>query len=322
MPQLADSRSASPHLRTAQRVEMFAARPLQRSTSARASALPQAPGGRAGKPLITVITAVLNGAAHLEQCIRSVAGQTYPLVEFIVIDGGSTDGSLDIMRKHEQSIAYWISEPDLGIYDALNKGLRVATGDWICVIGSDDYLVGDTVLETFAARLAECDPEIKLAYGSVAMQDGEDTLCLVGPPWAQAKRALRECTAVPYTGLMHRRSWFERYGLYDPSFRIAGDYEMLLRGWPREDALHVPGLTTLAMRIGGISNVSSTAFASLREVDRARAMHDVKPPVLYKRKVLAHTVVRYILQKAWKEDAMWRLKRLRERIFGTGRPEA
>ena len=268
---------------------------------------------RDARPLITVITAVLNGARHLEQCIQSVARQTYPRVEFIVIDGGSIDGSVQFIEQHRASIHHWVSEPDGGIYDALNKGLRVARGDWICVLGSDDYLTGDDTLERLAASLADCPASIKLVYGNVAMVDGQETLCIVGRPWHESKPALRESTAVPYTGLMHRRSWFEQYGLYDPSFRIAGDYEMLLRGWPHEEARHVPGAPAFAMRTGGISNASRTAFASLREVRKAQQLHDVQPLVFYKRKVFLHTVVRYILQKAWVESAMWKLQRMRQR---------
>src|SRR4051812_43794117 len=98
-------------------------------------------------PRISVITAVLNGDRHLEHCILSVASQTYPNIEFIVIDGGSTDGSVEIIRRHEHRIRYWVSEPDKGIYDALNKGIRASTGDWVCVLGSDDFLYDEHVLQ-------------------------------------------------------------------------------------------------------------------------------------------------------------------------------
>jgi len=91
-------------------------------------------------PAITVITVVLNGAASLAQAIESVLAQRYDVAEYIVIDGGSTDGTVDIIRRHEASLAYWVSEPDLGIYDAMNKALAVATGKWAIFIGADDEL--------------------------------------------------------------------------------------------------------------------------------------------------------------------------------------
>ncbi|TVR02186.1 MAG: glycosyltransferase, partial [Desulfovibrionales bacterium] len=91
------------------------------------------------KPLITVITVVLNGAKHLEETILSVLNQTYDNVEYIIIDGGSTDETLDIIRKYEHAIDYWVSEKDEGIYDAMNKGIKCATGEVVGIINADDY---------------------------------------------------------------------------------------------------------------------------------------------------------------------------------------
>ena len=99
-------------------------------------------------PLITVITAVLNGENTLERTIQSVIGQDYKNIEYIIIDGGSTDGTLDIIKKYEHAIDYWISETDEGIYGAMNKGIQASSGEWIYFLGSDDYLVADNVLDT------------------------------------------------------------------------------------------------------------------------------------------------------------------------------
>lgn len=272
---------------------------------------PGAPG-----PLITVVTAVLNGAAHLEQCIQSVLGQSYPHLEFIVIDGGSTDGSQDIVRRYQNKLACWSTAPDRGVYDAFNKGVQASSGDWICVLGSDDYFCAPDVLERMAPVLASCDPEIKLVYGNVVMVEAGEELCVIGGPWPQSKPRLRRGTSIPYTGLMHRRSWFGKYGLYDTTFRIAGDYEMLLRGWPAEDALYVPGLRTCAMRVRGISNHSDTAFESFRELRRAQRLHEVPVPPLSVAKELLHTTFRYAAQKFWRESAMWRLRRWRRSLIG------
>jgi hypothetical protein len=90
---------------------------------------------------------------------------------------------------------------------------------------------------------------------------------------------------------------------------------MLLRGWPREEARHVPGVITSAMRVRGVSNSSASAFASLREVRRAHDLHGIQAPRLRRHKLVAHTVVRFLLQRAWGESAMWRLRRWREALF-------
>lgn len=100
------------------------------------------------KPLITVVTVVYNGAATLEQTIQSVVNQTYDNVEYIVIDGASTDATLDIIKKYEDKIDYWQSEPDEGIYDAMNKGIGLATGEWINFMNAGDEFYSDSVIST------------------------------------------------------------------------------------------------------------------------------------------------------------------------------
>ena len=97
------------------------------------------------QPLITIITVVYNGEKHLEQTIQSVIGQNYENVEYIIIDGGSTDRTLDIVKKYEDHIDYWVSEPDEGIYDAMNKGISIAKGEWINFMNADDWFVDNTL---------------------------------------------------------------------------------------------------------------------------------------------------------------------------------
>jgi len=92
-----------------------------------------------GRPLISIVTVVYNGAKHLEQTILSVLKQSYPNVEYLIIDGGSTDGTLEIIRQYEEAIDYWISETDKGIYDAMNKGISLASGDYIVFLNADDW---------------------------------------------------------------------------------------------------------------------------------------------------------------------------------------
>jgi glycosyltransferase involved in cell wall biosynthesis len=116
------------------------------------------------KPLITVITVVYNGVAHLEETILSVIGQTYDNVEYIIIDGGSTDGTLDIIRRYEHAIDYWVSEKDGGIYDAMNKGIDLTTGDWINFMNGGDRFYTEQVLqEVFSEKTYT---NISIIYGN------------------------------------------------------------------------------------------------------------------------------------------------------------
>jgi len=99
---------------------------------------------------ISIITVVYNNRTYIEDCILSVAGQTYKNVEYIIVDGGSTDGTVDIIRKYDARISMWTSEPDIGIYDAMNKGISKATGDVIGLLNADDVYFNDEVLEKVA----------------------------------------------------------------------------------------------------------------------------------------------------------------------------
>lgn len=105
------------------------------------------------KPLITVVTVVYNGAEFLEETIKSVIEQTYDDVEYIIVDGGSTDGTLEIIKKYDQAIDYWVSEPDKGIYDAMNKGIDLGSGDWINFMNAGDFFyASDTIHKVFDSK--------------------------------------------------------------------------------------------------------------------------------------------------------------------------
>jgi glycosyltransferase involved in cell wall biosynthesis len=116
-----------------------------------------------GKPLITIITVVFNGSATLENTIRCVARQTYDNVEYIIIDGASADGTLDIIKKHEHIIDYWLSEPDCGIYDAFNKAISRASGDYYLVLGCDDELFEDAIQQVVNTKLKYADVDFVVA---------------------------------------------------------------------------------------------------------------------------------------------------------------
>ncbi len=138
-------------------------------------------------PLITIIIAVFNGAKTLQQCIDSVAQQTYPNKELIVIDGGSGDGTLDLLKENQEHISYWISEPDQGIYNAWNKGLAQTNGDWICFLGADDYFWDPLVLDKMVRQLALTSPDIRVVYGQVMLLSSDGvSLHTIGEPWGKA----------------------------------------------------------------------------------------------------------------------------------------
>lgn len=226
------------------------------------------------QPLVTVITAVFNGAKTLEKTILSVINQSYSNVEFIVIDGGSTDETIEILKKYEHAIDYWVSEPDRGIYDAWNKGVELSQGNWICFLGADDIFWNGKSIQDIVTRLKPLPDDIRVAYAQVMLlnQFGEK-ICVVGEPWLEIKERFKQVMCIPHQGIMHRRSLFEKHGIFDESFHIAGDYELLLRELLSQDAEFFSSFILTGMQQGGVSSSPQNSIKTLREIRRAQKIH-------------------------------------------------
>lgn len=206
---------------------------------------------------ISIITAVYNRADSIAEAVRSVQAQTWPHVEHVVIDGASTDGTVAVLQTCLNAQAVWLSEPDKGIYDALNKGLARATGDVIGLMHSDDFFADDEVLASVAAAFA--NPEVDAVYGDLDYVAKADTARIVrrwrSGDYSAAK--LARGWMPPHPTLFLRRSVIERWGGYDTSFRIAADYDTILRyfGQGRIRPAYIPRVL-VKMRLGGESNRS------------------------------------------------------------------
>lgn len=168
-------------------------------------------------PRISIITVVLNGAHALESCIQSVIDQQYEYIEYIVIDGGSTDGTLDILKRYNDRITFWISEPDKGIYDAMNKGIRRATGDRILFLGCDDTLSAD--LRNIVPLLTHANT---IYYGD-AYWTGRERL--YDGPFTVAKLAR---TNICHQAIFYPRAIFEKYS-FNLRYPFQADWELSMR---------------------------------------------------------------------------------------------
>lgn len=209
-------------------------------------------------PLISVVIAVYNGSKTMQRCIDSVSSQTYPDKEIIIIDGGSTDETVNILKANNDKITYWISEPDKGIYNAWNKALDHVKGDWIYFLGCDDYLWNDTVFEKMSPHLISAQmKDIILVYGQVARVTKDNGLsCIDGCSWDVTWRGMviDGICAFTHQGMFHHRRLFKAYGKFSESFRIVGDYELLLRAFKKGGkACFVEGLVVAGMQTGGIT---------------------------------------------------------------------
>ncbi|MAB78061.1 MAG: glycosyl transferase [Planctomycetes bacterium] len=206
---------------------------------------------------ISIITAVYKREATIGQAIESVARQTYADVEHWIIDGASTDGTMEVVRRHQNDGMRILSEPDKGIYDALNKGIQRATGDVIGVVHSDDFLAHNEVLAKVAAAFA--DPTIDAVYGDLDYIASSDITRVVRH-WRSGDydpRKLARGWMPPHPTLFLRRRVFDRFGLYDTSYGIAADYDAILRyfGRGRVKPAYLPEVL-VKMRVGGESNRS------------------------------------------------------------------
>lgn len=260
-----------------------------------------------------MVISVRNGARTLQRCLESIRAQTYESQEAIVIDGGSTDGTLDILKRNGSKLAYWMSEPDKGIYDAWNKALPHARGEWICFLGADDYLWAPDTLERLAPVLERAYPPIRVVYGEVALvnEDGGE-MRRITEDWRAARERFSQIMCLPHTGLMQHRSLFETHGEFDASFRIGGDYEMLLRELLDGEALFVPGLVVAGMGHGGLSSSPEGSLRMLREFRRAQLKHGLRRPG-------RHWLVAFV--RAHLRLRLWRLlgKRLAPYVFDAAR---
>ena len=206
---------------------------------------------------ITVITAVYNRAAYIAQAIQSVQTQSWDNVEHVVIDGASTDGTVQVLRSCLNAHAVWVSEPDKGIYDALNKGLVRATGDVVGLMHSDDFFADDHVLKRVAETFA--DPLVDAAYGDLDYVAKDDTSRIIRR-WRSGEynaAKLARGWMPPHPTLYLRRSVIERLGGYDTRYKIAADYDAILRyfGQGQIRAVYIPHVL-VKMRVGGESNRS------------------------------------------------------------------
>jgi glycosyltransferase involved in cell wall biosynthesis len=221
-------------------------------------------GGRrlGSQGTVSAITVCFNSSRTVARTIDSVAGQTYVQVEYIVVDGGSDDGTVDVLRSRAADIDLWLSEGDRGISDAFNKGIALASGEFIALVNADDWLE-PTHLEKAVAILRENDADFVFGNLMVHGPDGAAQYSLSGDP--RYGRSIRHAMPdINHPTVVCRRRVFELHGLFDTGLRIAMDYDWLLRGYLCSvRGAYVPDLTS-HMEVGGLSQRS--ARAALREV--------------------------------------------------------
>ncbi len=206
---------------------------------------------------ISIITSVYNNASTIEDAIKSVLSQTYTNIEYIVVDGASKDGTTEIIRKYENQISKFVSEKDKGIYDGLNKGVDLATGDVIAFLHSDDIYENENVIAD-VVKLFETTNTDSI-YGDLVYVDKNDTNKIFRY-WKSGEYTFKKlCNGwmPPHPTFFVKREFYEKYGKFDLSYGIAADYDFMLRmlGKYKITTAYLPKVL-YKMRVGGASNRS------------------------------------------------------------------
>lgn len=250
--------------------------------------------------LVSIITPSFNQAAYLEQTINSVLNQEYPHIEYIVVDGGSTDGSVEVIKKYADKLAWWVSEKDRGQAEAINKGFARATGDIVAWLNSDDYYLAGTV--SAVVKVFEEHPEVALVYGNMLAVDGdgktfntltykqltlEDLLCfqIIGQP-----------------AVFMRRTALQAAGELDPVFHFMLDHHLWIRIAQRGQILHVDQTWAAARYHAEAKNIAQAAefgrdaFRILEFATRDKTLSPVLAKVSRRARAAANRVdSRYLL---------------------------
>lgn len=202
-------------------------------------------------PSISIIIATYNDATTLPLAIQSILAQNAIGVEIIVIDGASSDGTSQLLKSYGKKISAWISEPDKGIYDAWNKGLELAQGEWIAFLGSDDILCPMAIHKY--RRFIKCNPGLNYISSRVRLKCTDGSMRIIGGAWHWS--IFRRHMNVAHVGSLHRRALFRMYGNFDSRLKVCGDYDFLLRVGEQLRSGFV-NQVLVEMSAGGVSNSS------------------------------------------------------------------
>jgi glycosyltransferase involved in cell wall biosynthesis len=222
-----------------------------------------------GQPLVSIITAVFNGGDALEATIRSVMSQSSGCFEYLIVDGGSIDNTVAILQENDDGLDYWVSEPDDGIYDAFNKGVKLATGKWVLFLGAGDALFDSASMCDVAERLETAKSEVQVAYGRVVILNKDGSFVEEeNEPWISISSKWKggRKTMPHHQGILQRREFLLTHP-FDLKYKIVADYKVFMSAVSICPPLYIDR-TIAKVYLGGVSSAPHKAFPGAIEIIR------------------------------------------------------
>lgn len=225
---------------------------------------------------VTIITVCYNSANTIEKTILSIQNQNYKDIEYIIIDGNSKDATVSIIEKYQNVISRWISEPDKGLYDAMNKGIKMATGDIVGILNSDDVFNNKTVIEEIV-NFHE-NNNVNASVGNIVQHKENGTIIRLYSSKYWNPEKLRIGFMPPHPSIFFERKLFAQFGNYDLGFKIGADYELITRFFLKNNITwKYSNITTTAMQIGGLSSSGSSSYKLItKEIQKALKMNQLE----------------------------------------------
>ena len=224
---------------------------------------------------ISVITVCFNSTSTIEETFKSVQKQSYKNIEYIVIDGGSNDGTLDLIKSYQKIITFWKSEKDKGLYDAINKGIELATGDYIGILNSDDTFFNDDTIKNVADCLNK-STNIDAIIGDIVQHKNKKIIRKYSSKnWKPEK--LKVGFMPPHPSIFIKRKLFKELGNYSLGYKIGADYELIIRFFLKNNISYkYSGITTTSMAVGGASSSGIKSYNKItEEVKKAFEQNDI-----------------------------------------------